>query len=168
MKEIWKDIEGWETLYAISNLGNVLSKRRNKKLKPVPEGGGYLQVYLCNNGKYQRCVVHRLVATHFISNPDNKPEVNHIDANKSNNKVENLEWVTPSENIRHSFEIGLINRGGENHPSNKLTEDDVRTIKKMLMDGVRMCEIEEKFKGVISRATICDIKAGRTWKNVKL
>lgn len=112
MEELWKDIKGYEGLYQVSNLGNVKSLERlvynqhnnyikpERILKPRRKEDGYLQVYLYNNGKKQ-AYVHRLVAESFIPNTDNKAQVNHIDFNKENNIVENLEWVTAVENLRH-------------------------------------------------------------------
>ncbi len=88
MKEIWKDIVGYEGLYQVSNLGNVKSKR--KVLSQTK--GKYLKVILSKNGKEKVVNVHRLVAQAFIPNIDNLPQVNHKDENKYNNKVENLEW----------------------------------------------------------------------------
>jgi hypothetical protein len=100
-KEIWKDIEGYEGLYQVSNLGRIKSlnfKRSGKEgiLKSNPEGG-YCAVTLSHK---RRGVfyIHRLVATAFIPNPENKPEVNHINHNKRDNRASNLEWVTQSEN----------------------------------------------------------------------
>ena len=106
-EEIWKDIVGYEKFYQVSNLGRVRSFPRNgtikeeRVLKPN-KVGGYLQVTLQKhkNRKYKK--VHRLVAETFIPNLENKREVNHIDGNKTNNCVENLEWVTTSENQLHS------------------------------------------------------------------
>lgn len=114
MKEVWKDIKGYEGLYQVSNLGRIKSLPRKRTIKterilsPKFNKGGYLEVALCKNSKYKMCRVHRLVASAFIQNPENKREVNHIDGNKLNNKADNLEWVTPSENIRHAFKTGLI------------------------------------------------------------
>lgn len=107
MVEIWKDIKGYEGFYKISNLGNIKSLPRNgtikyeKILKPN-NVAGYYQVSLQKNGIVEHKKIHRLVAEAFIQNPKEKKEVNHIDGNKHNNSVDNLEWVTTSENQIHS------------------------------------------------------------------
>lgn len=104
MNEIWKDINGYDGLYQVSNLGRVKSlnynhtrKEKIRKLHVV--AWGYLQVTLCKNGECKNPLVHQLVAEAFLPNPKNLPEVNHKDENKSNNCVDNLEWVTHKENI---------------------------------------------------------------------
>lgn len=107
MKEIWKDIKGYEGIYKISNLGNVKS---NKLLKKELCTNGYFRVTLYNEKSPKRFLVHRLVAETFIPNPENKPQVNHIDGNKLNNCVCNLEWATSKENNVHAFKLGL-NKG---------------------------------------------------------
>jgi hypothetical protein len=100
MKEIWKDIKGYEKLYWISNLGRVKSKR--KILKPcVNKRTGYIYVCLTKNNKGKDMVIHRLVAQVFIPNPNNLPQVNHKDENKNNNCVNNLEWCTPKYNCNY-------------------------------------------------------------------
>ena len=100
MDEIWRDIEGYEGLYQISNKGRVKSlyKGSERILKPWDNGRGYLLVTLCKNGVALSKSIHRLVAISFIINPENKPQVNHKDENKSNNCIENLEWATAKEN----------------------------------------------------------------------
>lgn len=114
--EIWKKSEKYIG-YEISNLGNVRryiyfdsankSKYKNEKkvLKQTFDKDGYKLVSLCINGVFIHCRVHRLVAETFIPNPENKPQVNHKDGNKANNNLENLEWTTQSENIRHRIDI---------------------------------------------------------------
>ena len=164
-KEIWKPIKGWDGLYSVSNTGKVFSIRSNKCLKGVPEGMGYLQVYLCINGKCKRYVIHRIVAMHFIPNPENKPEVNHIDCVKSNNNVMNLEWVTPSENVRHSIRMGRVNRKGERHPLNKLTAKQVLKIRELISEGKSVKEINMLYPFVTS-SCIWGIKLNRTWKHL--
>lgn len=104
MKEIWKDIPNYEGLYQVSNFGNVRNKY--KKISQF-NNKGYLCVSLYKNNKKSNLRVHRLVAQAFIENKNNKKEVNHIDGNKHNNCVCNLEWVTSKENKEHAVEIGL-------------------------------------------------------------
>lgn len=130
MQEIWKPIKDFEGLYEVSNLGQVRSfyNREAKILKPGKDKRGYLKVGLHKNGKRHTKLVHRLVASTFIPNPQNKSQVNHIDGNKQNNAVENLEWCTAKENSQHAWNTGLsrmtkeqkkkISRSlkGEKHP----------------------------------------------------
>lgn len=104
--EEFKDIVGYEGLYQVSNYGNVKSLRNNLILKPV--GINYKSVVLSVSGKHRRketLKISRLVAMHFIPNPENKPVVNHIDGNKKNDHYSNLEWNTISENSIHSYKI---------------------------------------------------------------
>ena len=106
MNEIWKDIDGYEGLYQVSNLGNVKSLNyrhtgKERILKPGNNGLGYLQVNLCKNRKTRHFTIHRLVAKAFLENPDNKSDVNHKDEDKTNNCVDNLEWMTRKDNINY-------------------------------------------------------------------
>ena len=112
--EIWLPIKGYEGLYEISNLGRVksLPKVRGRavtgeKILKSHVVNGYEMVMLCRNYKTFNASVHRLVARAFIPNPKNKPHINHIDGNKANNSIENLEWCTPSENMIHAYRTGL-------------------------------------------------------------
>lgn len=98
MKEIWKDVVGYEGLYKVSNLGNVKSIRTNKLLCFSISNKRYFRVGLCKNGKRKWSAIHRLVAEAFIPNPNNFPCVNHKDCNKQNNKLTNLEWCSYSYN----------------------------------------------------------------------
>lgn len=98
MEEVWKDIPNYEGLYEVSNFGNVYSVRKKIRLKPGDNGYGYLSVVLCKNGIQTNYKVHRLVMLAFIGEPPAGCEVNHIDGNKSNNRLDNLEYITSSEN----------------------------------------------------------------------
>ena len=101
IKKIWKPIIGYENLYKINNYGEVLSLRSNKILKPNDNGIGYFIIQLCKNGKRKNYLIHRLVAEHFLDNPNNLPEVNHKDEDKSNNFVNNLEWCKHKYNMNY-------------------------------------------------------------------
>ena len=107
MKELWHEIVGFEEDYQVSNFGKVKSyKRKNKSiLKESLSKRGYKRVTLYKNNKQFYYSVHRLVATAFIPNPENKPHINHIDGNKMNNNVDNLEWCNQSENILHKIYV---------------------------------------------------------------
>lgn len=118
MQEIWKDIPGYESIYQVSNFGNVKSLQSGnhhskiKILTPICADGRYLRVTLYKQKKPKYFPVHRLVAMAFIPNPENKPQVNHINGNKKDNRVENLEWCTSSENNLHAYKSG-INKGSK-------------------------------------------------------
>lgn len=101
MKELWKDIKDYEGIYQVSNLGRVKRVATGRVLKGCKDKYGYLRVDLCKNGKHKNHKIHRLVAQAFIPNTENKLEVNHIDENKTNNTVSNLEWMTAKENSNH-------------------------------------------------------------------
>lgn len=105
MTEIWKEVAGSDGKYKVSNLGNMMTYRGRtpRLLKQHANPKGYMITCLCVNRKSKTVVVHRLVAQAFIPNPENKPQVNHIDGKKANNVVSNLEWNTASENGLHSF-----------------------------------------------------------------
>ena len=104
-----KDINGWED-YTIDNYGNVFSKRKNKYLKQSINKNGYCKVAL-QKDKYKKIYsVHRLVAQTFLENPNNLPQVNHIDGDKKNNNENNLEWCTAKHNMNEAVRIGLFDR----------------------------------------------------------
>lgn len=100
MNEIWKDIKGYEGKYQVSNLGRVVNLERNTEMKAIVRSNGYLSVNLTKNGKCKTLSVHRLIAEAFIPNLQGLPCVNHIDENKCNNTITNLEWCTYQENTR--------------------------------------------------------------------
>lgn len=134
MKEIWKDVSGYEGIYQISNFGNIkrlsysiIRSNGNKQswkekiLNPTKDASGYYGIRSCTKttGKSETLRIHRLVAEAFIPNPNNLPCVNHKDGNKLNNKVDNLEYCTYSHNIKHAFNNGL------RHDTKKINQYDL-------------------------------------------
>lgn len=123
MNEIWKPVNGYETLYEVSDLGNVRNARRKKLLSPYTGNSGYKRVKLYRYGIRERFLVHRLVAQVFIPNPQNLPQVNHKDENKTNNRADNLEWCDNKYNMNYgtrtkrasetkSLTVYMYNEGG--------------------------------------------------------
>lgn len=172
-KEIWKPVKGYEGRYEVSNLGNVrslpwiqkhssggksfLRKGRNIKIRVGVAFNGYSNVMLDNNSLYH----HRVVAIAFIPNPENKPFINHKNGIKTDNRIENLEWVTRSENAKHSFKIGLQSNKGENHPQHKLTWDLVESIRKRYSTGESSWKIYKSMN--VSYTTIKDVIKKSIW-----
>lgn len=168
MKEVWEEIKGYEGLYFVSNLGRVVSRVREGAKGGVliftKNSKGYLTVGLCKHGTQNKFRVNRLVAKAFISNPHNKPEVNHINGNKKNNRVDNLEWVTHQENIDHAVENSLILKG-ENSDRTNLTDKDVLCIREYLKDeSYSIKDIARIFN--VSQRAVSFISLGQTWKHL--
>ena len=170
--EIWRDVVGYEGNYQVSNYGRVKSSYRglNRILRPTvnPDGYIYFRLSLQNNLKGK--LAHILVATAFIDNPKNKIQVNHIDGLKWNNYVENLEWVTPSENQYHAYRTGLRKEPqGEERYNAKLTSKDVyfcRRVYKPRDKKFGVNALAQKF-GVTPTA-MSKIIRGKTYKNVPM
>ena len=151
--------------YAITEDGQVISFKNGKQIirKPFKLPSGYLMVKLCENSTIKKLYVHRLVAMAFISNPYNKPTVNHIDGNKENNNVFNLEWATSKEQMQHAFDMGLYNLRGESSPLAKLTHENVKKIRELYKTGKYFHrEIGEMFG--VSRRHIGDIVNYELWR----
>lgn len=139
MTEIWKDICGYEGLYQVSTLGRVKSFHRKNPvvLKPMFNHKGYLRVELSRCAVSELRSIHRLVMDAFNPN-EGDLQINHIDGDKTNNRLENLEWCTGSDNVLHAFSLGLReSKIGEEHWNCKLTDEDVKEIKKIYVKGSR-------------------------------
>jgi DNA-binding XRE family transcriptional regulator len=166
--EIWKDIPGYEGLYQVSNLGRVKSFPRfgtvnnERILKLHLSKYGYISACLCRENQKALKRVNRLVAFAFIPNENNLLEVNHIDGNKLNNYVENLEWVTNSENKIHAYKTGLLSRKGVKNCCAKLNEEKAQQIRELCKNGISQRIIAKHFG--VSKQTVSDIKNNKLWK----
>jgi len=164
--EIWKDIQGYAGIYQVSNIGNVKNTTDIKMLKPQKATNGYRHVYLSAFGKAIKFFIHRLVASAFIPNPENKKTVNHINGIKHDNRVENLEWNTHSENIKHAFNTGLhvpTPLKGDKNGMAKLSEAHVIEIR-TLSGKLSVNKIAEQFNTPAS--TIYKILNRETWQHI--
>lgn len=174
MTEVWKDIAGYEGLYQVSDQGRIkvlprvfinargCVSRVKEVIKVCPVNHrGYNRAQLTASDKSKKIYsVHRIVAQHFIVNPNNLPEVNHKKGIKTDNRVSELEWCDKAYNEKHASDNGLKARGNDS-PKSILDEVQVRCIKKCLDDGARGIDLARYFK--VSSATISSIKAGRNW-----
>lgn len=180
--EIWKDIVGYEGIYEISNFGRLKSlpkkarsigsagyeyfiQRTEKIRRPSRDTFGYMHAFLHKDGNSKAFLIHRLVATAFIENPNNKYAVNHIDGIKQNNNVSNLEWVTKSENVKHAYSTGLMCNKGENHPGVKLNEVIVKEIRLKYIPRLYSSRKLAKEYG-ISKTQILDILNKKSWSHI--
>ena len=163
--EIWKPIKGFPD-YQVSEKGRVKSLKfgNEKILKSGINGSGYLTVDFFNEGKKQRKLIHRLVSEAFLENPEEKQEVNHKNGIKRDNHIQNLEWVTRSENLKHAFKTGLISNKGINNPGSKLSTNDVFQILNDLNVGFLQREIAARYN--VARTTITQIKTGQNWSHL--
>lgn len=142
--------------YEITREGQVINKKTGRVLKPQPNDKGYGRVQIGRKFYF----VHRLVAELYVTNPDGKPQVNHINGDKTDNRADNLEWVTNKENRSHAVKKGLHPKG-EDCPWHKLTEDDVLYIRENPL-GLMQKELAEMFG--VKPSTISGIVTRRTWK----
>jgi len=152
-----------DTKYLVTRDGNVWSEIHNRFLKQTTENG-YMILNLRIDSKTYKKYVHRMVAEVYIPNPDNKPEVNHTYGDKSDNRVENLEWNTRLENMQHAYKNGLINNTGELHGHSQLTEADILEIYKLKDSGLKQREIAKRFS--ISENQVSLIVRGKSWSDL--
>lgn len=177
MIEVWKPLPKYNNCYEVSNLGRVRSIKRLVKgsrgslqikpsvvLTPRTKANGYQSVHIRLDGTNSYPLVHRLVATVFLPNDNNLPQVNHKDGNKLNNRVENLEWCSASQNMKHAFELGLAPSGGRSHLA-KLSFGEVLAIKSEYVRGSKdfgIVALARKYG--ISKSMISLIVREEKWK----
>lgn len=181
MSEKWKDIEEYEGIYQVSNLGKVRSKdrlvnrivrgafseymKRGSIMTPNKIGSNYLRVELSKDSKRKKYYIHRLVAQAFIPNPNNLPCVNHKDGNKLNNNVDNLEWCTYKDNNVHAKDTGLNKVQGESCHLSKLKENEVLDIcDKLDNSDMNYRQIASIYS--VTPENIMSIDKGKTWKSL--
>lgn len=177
MKEKWRSITGYESLYMISNFGNVYSLRRKRAMKKYIDKAGYCRTGLTKEYKTKQIFIHRLVSEMFISNPKNKPHINHKDFNRSNNYSNNLEWVTRKENMAYSKLNGrfamseqrktdqkIIN-SGENNPRTKILNKNIPEIIELKKRGLYDREIADMYG--VGRRVINNIINNKTFQTIK-
>ncbi|CEQ01670.1 NUMOD4 motif/HNH endonuclease [[Clostridium] sordellii] len=159
--EEWREING----YKVSNYGKVINKK-GEYLSTKPSKSGYVTTMI--NGGNLGIIrgLHRIVATVFIPNPENKPEVNHIDGDKTNNRVDNLEWVTKKENQQHEAKR-LKKRSGESCYMSKLDEDIVMEIYNKCKEGkMRYKDIAEEYN--VNPSFVSQLVTNRVWRHLNL
>lgn len=162
--EVWKDVVGFEGYYKVSDKGNVYSVVRMVRgrkcggimLKPRYDKDGYLRVTLYKNGEQRTIFIHRLVLEAFVENPKNLPEVNHIDENKTNNELSNLEWCTSRHNTNHGTLIERL--------SKKVRAVNVETGEVLTFSSVKEAGRKGYDRGAVSRASRGDYYDGRIYK----
>jgi len=175
-----KDIKGYEGLYSVTEDGRVLSHSRSwmagrklstrttnkeKFLTKSLTRSGYYTVGLTKKNKSRNRFLHRLFAQAFLPNPENKPCINHKNGIKLDNRIENLEWVTHTENTQHAFRTGLIKNSGENHALHKLNEKQVIAIRseyKGKRKGIKQSEFAKRYN--VSESCIQCVLNCRNWK----
>ena len=175
-KEVWLEIKGYESLYQISSIGRIKSLERvsifnnstglkkERILKAFKDCKGYSRVKLSKNAIESTKKVHRLVADAFLNNLQNKPEVNHINGIKDDNRFDNLEWVTSSENTIHALNNKLkVSQKGSEHGNSKLNEEKVLEIRK-IGRSKSLKEIAEIYG--VDKSSISLILLNKAWKHV--
>lgn len=170
--ENWKKINSYEGIYEVSDLGNIRSLKRKgtsgKILCSHDNGMGYLRVKLTKNNKEKRTMLHRIIANTFIPNPLLLNTVNHKNGIKNDNRIENLEWCTQSENINHAIRIGLKTyKSGVDILNSKLTNDKViaiRRLSKIKKGKINMTKLGLKLN--VSQSVISRVIKYETYKNV--
>lgn len=166
-EELWIDMKGLEENIQVSSLGRFKNKITGHIYNLGKYSNGYLQFSFSLNKKRYTGISHRIVAKHFIPNPENKCCVNHKNGIKTDNRVENLEWVTYSENIIHSFKVlkrPIADNQGEKNPRSILVEKQVLEIRQLYEAGFTQTELAKKFK--MNLPAIYKIIKRINWKHI--
>lgn len=167
--ETWLPVQGYEGLYSVSDRGNVMSMNYANtgmlKLLTLGKRGNYLKVDLYRDRVKKTFAVHQLVAVAFMG-PSNGLQVNHISGIGSDNRAENLEYCTGSQNMKHAFATGLQSNKGQNHSRTKFTDEDVLNIRSRYAHGEKQSDLAKEF-GVYGSA-ISRIVTGKRWPHLEL
>lgn len=171
--EHWKDVVGFEGYYVVSDMGRIMrvaigenGRRPGNIRHPYANGGGYPSLILSKDGKGYTRMVHRLVAEAFLGPVPDGKEVNHKDGNKNNNHVDNLEYISHSRNMKHSFDVlGHKNARGSHSGASKLTEESIPEIISMIDGGISQRKVASYFG--VSQPMISYITRGLYWKHVE-
>jgi hypothetical protein len=170
--EQWKDIRGFEGYYQVSSFGRIRLVRadlRNQRIgirKGSKSGRGYLSIVLRTPKGVRREYIHRLVALHYLANDKNLPTVNHINGNKLDNSVENLEWCSYADNNKHAVEYLGYQNSGEHNSMAKLSERTVLAIRKDYERGLTQAGLHKKYN--LTRSHIHDLVKYKKWKHLKI
>ena len=175
-QELWRDIPEYNNLYQASNLGQIRSvdrivkvtgqnprRLKSRTLSQAIFGAGYYLVNLSKNNIPKTRLVHRLIMSAFHGPCPDGYEVNHKDGDKSNNRLDNLEYMTPTENAQHGYQIGLTPKGSQRSDA-KLNEQAVSEIKRDLANGIKVSDLAKRHK--VSWSAINKIRKGKSWRHV--
>ena len=175
-QEIWKDVIGYEELYQASTMGRIKSLHKiggasrqsfTGIMKPKTNRGGYYVIHICKNGIAKETTVHKVIALTFLTNPYNLSTVNHKNGIKTDNRLENLEWCSIQDNLKHALETGLRKCDGENNGRSVFNKDDIIKAKLMYNTGKYSVREVRDMIGKGTRGSLQRAISGDTWKSIQ-